>query len=128
MARSSAEVEFRSMTSITSKIVWLNVLFGELNIELKRHVSMMCDKKEAIQIGVNPIFHECTKHIDIDCHFIREKIKAGLLKTILINTKEQIADVLTKGLGKKQHDHILCKLGVNNIFLSSSLRGSIEPT
>ncbi|XP_019251410.1 PREDICTED: uncharacterized protein LOC109230361 [Nicotiana attenuata] len=127
VARSSAEPKFRSMASTATEIFGLIRLFGELDVKLQLHAALFCDSKAAIQIAANPIFHECTKHIDIDCHFIREKIKAGIIKTIHVNTKEQIADVLTKGLGRTQHHHLLCKLGVKNIFLPSNLRGSIEP-
>ncbi|XP_019263121.1 PREDICTED: uncharacterized protein LOC109240895 isoform X2 [Nicotiana attenuata] len=127
VARSSAEAEFRSMASTAAEIVWLIGLLGELDVKLQLPVALFCDSKAAIQIAANRIFHERMKHIDIDCHFIREKIKAGIIKTIHVNTKEQIADMLTKGLGRTQHQHLLCKLGVKNIFLPSSLRGSIEP-
>ncbi|XP_070036225.1 secreted RxLR effector protein 161-like [Nicotiana tomentosiformis] len=60
-----------------------------------------------------------TKHIDIDCHFVREKICQGLLKTECVHTKDQLADLLTKSLGKFQHDHLLNKLGVKNVYQPS---------
>ncbi|XP_019224768.1 PREDICTED: uncharacterized protein LOC109206397 [Nicotiana attenuata] len=126
VARSSAEAEFRSMASTAAEIVWLIGLLGELDVKVQLPVALYCDSKAAIQIAANPIFHERMKHIDIG-HFIREKIKAGIIKTTHVNTKEQIADILTKGLGRTQHQYLLCKLGVKNIFLLSSLRGSIEP-
>ncbi|XP_019227092.1 PREDICTED: uncharacterized protein LOC109208438 [Nicotiana attenuata] len=127
MARSSAKAEFKSMASTAAEIVWFIGLLGALNVKLQLPVTLFCDSKAAIQIAANPIFYVRTKHIDIDFYFIRDKVKAGIIKNIHVNTKEQIADLLTKGLGRTQHHHLLGKLGVKNIFLPSSLRGSIEP-
>ncbi|XP_075077325.1 uncharacterized protein LOC142164058 [Nicotiana tabacum] len=57
--------------------------------------------KAAIQIAANPICHEKTKHIDIDCHFVRKRILLGVMRTEHVSTKEQLADLLTKSLGKE---------------------------
>lgn len=74
ISRSSAEAEYSSMTSATTEVVWLIGLFAELNWKLTLPVKLFCDSKAAIQIAANPIYHDRTKHIEIDCHFIREKI------------------------------------------------------
>lgn len=64
------------MTSAVAvgEIIWLNGLFKELGITIKQPVNLYCDSKAAIQIASNPIFHERTKHFDINCHFVREKL------------------------------------------------------
>ncbi|XP_019251242.1 PREDICTED: uncharacterized protein LOC109230174 [Nicotiana attenuata] len=74
VSRSSVEAEFRSMATTVAEVTWLTGLFRELNIEVEVPIHLFCDSKAAIQIAVHPIFHERTKHIDIDCHFVREKI------------------------------------------------------
>ena len=75
ISRSSAETEYRSMASGVSEILWLVGLCKELNMKIQLRVNIQIDSKSAIQIVANPIFHERTKQIEIDLHFIREKFK-----------------------------------------------------
>ena len=73
VSRSSVEVEYRSMASTVAEVTWLIGLFRELDMP----IVIYSDSTAAIQIASNPVFHERTKHIDIDCHFIREKVQRG---------------------------------------------------
>jgi len=114
------------MANAVAEVVWLVGLYKELKVELELPVKLFCDSKAALQIAANPIYHERTKHIEIDCHFIREKIQEGLIQTDHVPSKMQLADILTKSLGRTQHDFLLSKLGVYNLFAPYSLRGSIE--
>lgn len=125
ISRSSTEAEYRSLAALTAEIVWVTNLYKELGVKLTEPALIHCDNKSALQIAANPVFHERTKHIEIDCHFIREKIQKGLIKTAYVNTKDQQADLLTKALGRTQHDSLTTKLGLLNIFNISSLRGRI---
>lgn len=126
ISRSSTEAEYRSMASAVAEVVWLVKLFKELGVEVHTPVTIYSDSKSAIQIAANPVLHERTKHIELDCHFIREKIQNGLVQTQYLNTKEQEVDMLTKGLGKTQHEYLLSKFGVLNLFIPTNLRGSIK--
>ena len=119
VSRSSAEAEFRSMATTVAEIVWLKGLFRELGMNIKLPVKVFCNNKVAIQIAAHPIFHERTKHFDIDCHFVREKILEGLIQTQHLGTREQQADILTKGLCKPQHEELIVKLGMKNVFFNS---------
>lgn len=74
-------------------------------------MTLLCDNKAAIQIGANSIFCERTKHFDINCHFLREKLLQEMIKTHHVPTKEQLADLLAKSLGKIHHTYLLSKLG-----------------
>ncbi|XP_019225026.1 PREDICTED: uncharacterized protein LOC109206644 [Nicotiana attenuata] len=73
VSRSLAESEYRSMTTTVSELVWIIGLLKELGAQVEVPVELHCDSKTALQIAANPVYHERTKHIEIDCHFIREK-------------------------------------------------------
>ncbi|XP_069142919.1 uncharacterized mitochondrial protein AtMg00810-like [Solanum lycopersicum] len=126
VSRSSAEAEYRSMASTVAEVTWLIGLFRELDIPIVLPIVIHSDSTAAIHIASNPVFHERTKHIDIDCHFIREKVQRGYISIQHLATAEQPADVFTKGLGRLQHEYLVSKLGMKNIFISPSLKGGIE--
>lgn len=126
VSRSSTEAEYRSLTTATKELVWLLGLLEELNVEIKKPVKVFCDSKTTIQLAVNPVYHERTKHIEINCHFIRERLEQGLIENNYVPTQQQPADIFTKGLNKARHEFLLSKLGILNIFISPSLRGSIK--
>ena len=74
IARSSTEAEYRSMANATCELVWLVNLLKDLGIEFSQPNLLFCDNQAALQIATNPMFHERTKNIEIDCYVLREKI------------------------------------------------------
>lgn len=114
-----------SLASTVTELVWLVGLLKSLEAEIALPVKIYSDSKSAIQLAANPVYHKRTKHIEIDCHFIREKLQQRLIDISYIPTQNP-ADILTKGLNRVQHELLLSKLGVLSIFTPPSLRKSVE--
>ena len=74
VAKSSVEAEYRAMTSATCELIWLKHLLQELRFRKDEQMKLICDNQAALHIASNLVFHERTKHIEVDCHFIRQKI------------------------------------------------------
>lgn len=111
VSHSSAEAEYRAMSDSLKEVKWLLKMFREFGIK-QTPTRFFCDSKAAIYIATNPVFHERTKHIENDCHAVRDAVRDGLIILHHIRTKEQVADILTKALGRAQFTTLLSKLGV----------------
>lgn len=81
VSRSRAEAEYHFVAATCCEVTWLLYILHDLNVRQKQPVSLYCDNKAAIHIASNPVFHERTKHIEIDCHVIREKVQRGMIRT-----------------------------------------------
>ncbi|KAJ9548782.1 LOW QUALITY PROTEIN: hypothetical protein OSB04_021325 [Centaurea solstitialis] len=114
VSRSSAEAEYRSIASVTCELKWLKGLLDSLGVQHPRAISLYCDSQSALHLAKNPVFHERTKHIEVDCHFIRDAIQDGIITPSHVSTNCQLADIFTKALGKHQFDFLLSKLGICN--------------
>ncbi|KAK1422630.1 hypothetical protein QVD17_17916 [Tagetes erecta] len=116
VSRSSAEAEYRAMCAATCEVIWLKNLLVEMGIHVDLPVDMHCDNNAAISIAANPVFHDRTKHFDMDLYFLREKVSAGVIRTVSIQSVEQLADVFTKGLPVNQHTTMIQRLRMFDAF------------
>lgn len=116
VSRSSAEAEYRAMANATCELVWIKQLLEELKFCNVTPMKLICDNQAAMHIASNPVFHERTKHIEIDCHFVREKILDGTIVTKFAFSNDQLADVFTKSLRGPQVESICNKLGAYDIY------------
>ena len=73
-------------------------MFEDFGIQIQKPVKLMCDNQSAIYLTKNPIFHERTKHVEVDCHYVREKVEAGVIEMKFIKSGDQLADVFTKAV------------------------------
>ncbi|RDX96832.1 Copia protein, partial [Mucuna pruriens] len=97
-----AEAEYRAMALATCELIWVKQLIQELKFADVQPMKLYCDNQATLHIAFNPVFHERTKHIEIDCHFVREKLLAKEISTEFVNSNNQLADIFTKSLRGSQ--------------------------
>ncbi|KAK6118164.1 hypothetical protein DH2020_048065 [Rehmannia glutinosa] len=116
VSRSSTEAEYRAIALATCEVQWLAYLLQDLQAPITQPTNLYTDSKSAYLITQNSCHHEKTKHIQIDCHFVREKIAEGLIKVIPIPSSQQIADIMTKPLPPQlfhQFNDKLCMVDIH---------------
>ena len=87
---------------------------NDLDIRHKKACKLFCDNKATINISGNPVRHDRTKHVEIDSHFIKEKLEKKIISLPFVRSKDQLADILTKADTSKAFEQTLCKLGTGD--------------
>ncbi|XP_021971310.1 uncharacterized mitochondrial protein AtMg00810-like [Helianthus annuus] len=95
---SRAETEYRAMATTFSEIIWVRWLLKELQIHISSPTPLFYDNQVARHIANNPVFHERTKHVEMDCYFVRERVESKEIVPMNTSSKMQVVDLLTKGL------------------------------
>ena len=88
VARSNAEAEFRAVVHGICEVIWIKRLLEELKVSDSQPMKLYCDNKAAISIAHNPVLHDRTKHVEVDKHFIKEKLDSGLICMPYVPTSE----------------------------------------
>lgn len=121
---SSAEAEYRSMHRLVAELTWLHRLLVDLGVSPILPIPVHSDSQSALSIARDPVFHERTKHVKLDCHFVRQQFPVGLISVNFIPSSSQLADIFTKPLSGPSHSLNLSKLGISSL-LSSPTRGGV---
>ena len=129
ISRSSTEAEYRQLALTASELSWLRALFRDLHVALSPP-RLWCDNVSAISLASNPVFHSRTKHVEVDYHYIRDKVVRREISVGFVCSEDQLADIFTKGLHPKRFKLLASKLpvrsrpvtlrGCNKQLLSSS--------
>lgn len=116
VSRSSTESEYRALAVVTCEVLWIVKLLIDLHVKCEFPVGLYCDNNSAIQLTLNPVFHERTKHIEIDVHFVRDKVMEGVVRVEKVGTNDQTADIFTKPLKGSRHNFLCSKLKLFDPF------------
>lgn len=119
MALSSAEAEYRGMVKGLCELLWLKTLLTEIGFAPISEMDLFYDNKSAIAIAHNPVQHDRTKHVEVDRHFIKEKLEAKIVRFPFVRSEDQLAEVLTKAVSSKDFYNSLDMLRIKNLDAST---------
>ncbi|XP_061338805.1 uncharacterized mitochondrial protein AtMg00810-like [Gastrolobium bilobum] len=115
VSRSSCEAEYRALASLTCELQWMSYLLQDLHLPPTQPISVYCDNVSAIYLAHNPTFHERTKHVELDCHVVRENVHVGLIHLLPVPSSAQLADVFSKPLLATAFCSAVSKFGLVDI-------------
>uniref|UniRef100_A0A6N2KBQ3 Uncharacterized protein n=2 Tax=Salix viminalis TaxID=40686 RepID=A0A6N2KBQ3_SALVM len=120
LSRSSAEAEYRGVANVVSESCWLRNLLLELHCPVSKATLVYCDNVSAVYLSGNPVQHQRTKHIEMDIHFVREKVARGQVRVLHVPSRYQIADIFTKSLPLQLFDDFRNSLNVRQPPVSTT--------
>ncbi|GKD28902.1 putative RNA-directed DNA polymerase [Tanacetum coccineum] len=114
VALSSAEAKFCGITRGIAKVLWVRKLLAEIGYPPQESSKVLSNNKTAIQISENPVQHDQTKHIEVDRHFIKEKLEAKIITLLFVRSEDQLANILIKAINERSLHECLGKLNFRN--------------
>lgn len=126
MARYSTEAEYKALANTTEEVVWISQLLKDLHIPLSCTPIIWCDTVSATSLASNPVFHAPTKHVEVDFHFVRDKVLHKQLLIQYVLSAYRTADVLTKPLTISHFQFLKSKLRLS--VLPASVCGGVSST
>ena len=112
VSHSSAEAEYRAVVHVVAECCWLRQLLQELHLPLPKATIVYCDNVSAVYMTANLVHHRRTKHIEIDIHFVREKVALGEVQILHVPSSHLYADIMTKGLPVQLYTDFRTSLGL----------------
>lgn len=117
VALSTTEAEYIALTEGTKQLIWLRQFLHDLNFDQSKPTSIRSDNLSAITISQDATYHARTKHINIAYHFIHEKVASNEAALTYVQSKENSAGLMTKGLELNQHRYLRAKLGFSDLSI-----------
>jgi histone deacetylase 1/2 len=115
VSRSSTEAEYKAIDNATTEIMWVQTLLKEIGIQVPATTKLWCDNLGAKYLSSNPVFHARTKHIEVDYHFVRERVMRRLLQIDFVPTGDQVADGFTKAITVRQLENFKHNLNLRRL-------------
>ncbi|KAL0404300.1 UNVERIFIED_CONTAM: hypothetical protein Sradi_2070800 [Sesamum radiatum] len=126
MSRSSAEAEYHSLGATVCDLQWISYMLRNFGLPVQTLIPMLSDNKAALHIMVNPVFHQRTKHLEINCHVVRNQYKLGFIAPTFVCSKEQLVDIFTKALPGPTFFVLLGKLALFSLALNPPCGGVLR--
>ena len=104
------------MYHTSRELVWIKHFLQELGVHHEGPMELVCDNQAAKHIISNPVFHERTKHIEVDCHYVREQVTQNIIQTRSVKSEDELPDLFTKTLTGPRVQYICAKLGAYDIY------------
>ena len=112
VATSSCEAEYRAAFTATVECVWLRRLVPDLGVGQETATTIYTDSQSALAVARNPVFHACTKHIEVHYHYVRERLSAGEISLVYVPTQDNLTDLFTKALSREKFEAFRKALGL----------------
>ena len=102
-----------ALCQASKEAVWLTDFLAGLGVSITNSIPLFVDNQGSIALARNPVFHDRSKHVDIQFHYTRELVRKGRIQLEYLSTKDMVADVLTKSLPRVQHSALTSSMGLS---------------